>query len=140
MKTGAKLFLYTFSAMLIGQLLTSCQGKSDKTDSELIVGEWNAEWSTQSEELANIPDQHRRMQGKIKFHEDGSVEIAAYGYDGCIFSSDTLTNQLSWKLEDSILRFIDQGDEEGLAYDVDAMAEQEMRLVLMEDIYLTLRR
>ena len=72
--------------------------------------------------------------------DNGKVEISAFGYDGCIFSDDTLKNILNWKLDDTVLRFIDQGDDHGLPYTINKFTDTEMQLTLLEDINLTLSR
>ncbi len=114
---------------------------SKKSKSEQIIGNWNAHWETKPEEsLPEMKEENLNMNGQIKFEEDGKVTITAYGFEGCIFSSDTLVNTLNWKLEDSILRFIDSGDKQGLPYAIKEFSNQELHLLLLDDIKLTLSR
>lgn len=120
-------------------LINGCEVKNSKEKE--IIGEWEAFWQTTADE--NIPQQdeaYLKMDGRINFMEDGKVEIVAFGYEGCIFSDDTLTSTLNWKLDEKVLRFIDNGDENGLPYTINKFSNQELQLTLLEDINLTLRR
>lgn len=113
----------------------------EKNKSETIVGEWNAYWETKPDEsLPGLDGDNLKMNGIINFMDNGKVEISAFGYDGCIFSDDTLKNILNWKLDDTVLRFIDQGDDHGLPYTIHKFTDTEMQLTLLEDINLTLSR
>ncbi len=119
--------------------LTGCGNNVEKQDS--IIGEWEAHWETKADEsFSELKAENLHMDGIIKFNPDGKVEISAFGYDGCIFSDDTLRNTLNWKMEDSVIRFIDQGDDSGLPYNIKKLNGNEMHLTLLEDINLTLRR
>lgn len=120
-------------------MIGGCEVKNSKEQE--IIGEWKASWETKADET--IPTQYGenlKMDGRIKFMENGTVEIVAYGYEGCIFSDDTLTNTLNWKLDDKVLRFIDNGDDTGLPYSILKFSSQELQLSLLEDIHLTLQR
>lgn len=113
----------------------------EKSKEEIIVGEWNAHWETKPDEsFPDMKDEHLKMDGIIKFANDGKVEISAYGFDGCIFSDDTLTNILNWKLDERVLRFIDNDDDHGLPYNIVKFNPKELQLTLLEDINLTLSR
>ena len=112
-----------------------------KSKEEVILGEWKAHWETAADEsLPGIDGESLKMNGKIRFMNDGKVEISAFGFDGCIFSDDTLNNILNWKLDDTVLRFIDKGDEHGLPYTINKFKSDELQLTLLEDINLTLSR
>ena len=127
--------VFTFAALS----LSGCENnhKQDQT----IIGEWKAHWETKADEsFSEISAENLHMEGTMTFNPDGKVEIAAYGYDGCIFSDDTLRNILNWKIDDSVIRFIDGGDENGLPYTINKFTNNEMHLTLLEDINLTLRR
>jgi hypothetical protein len=120
-------------------ILHSCGFKQSKE--EIIVGEWSAHWETVPDEsLPGISGENLKMKGAIHFRESGKVDISAYGFQGCIFSDDTMINTLNWELADSILRFIDEGDEFGLPYKINKFGKNEIHLVLLEDINLTLSR
>lgn len=130
---------FTVSSFLIALLMTSCSGNKGKEAT--IIGEWQALWQTSVDEnMKGMTDQNLQMNGLITFMEDGKVEISAYGYDGCIFYEDTLMNTLTWKINESELRFIDQGDDQGLPYTINKFSADELHLTLLEDINLTLSR
>jgi hypothetical protein len=120
-------------------LIVGCNSNQKKEDQ--ILGEWNAHWETKADEsFSELKAENLQMDGFIKFTPDGKVEIAAFGYDGCIFSDDTLRNVLNWKIDDSVIRFIDHGDDHGLPYTINKFSRNEMQLTLLEDINLTLKR
>ncbi len=119
--------------------LVACETEQKK-DRE-IIGEWKAHWETKADEsFSELSAENLSMNGIITFNPDGKVEISAFGYEGCIFSDDTLRNVLNWKIDDSVLRFIDHDDEHGLPYIINKFTANEMHLTLLEDINLTLRR
>ncbi len=119
--------------------MASCH--SVNNEQQQLIGEWKAHWETGSNEsLPNVTNKNLKMNGLMKFMDNGQVEVLAYGYEGCVFSNDTLKNMLSWKLDNSILRFIDGDDENGLPYDILKFSNTEMKLTLLEDINLTLRK
>jgi hypothetical protein len=119
--------------------MNSCSPQKSKE--ELIIGEWKAHWETQADEsLPGLIGDNLKMNGMITFQDDGKVEISAFGYDGCIFSDDTLKHILSWKIENSVLRLIDSGDDHGLPYTINKFSNDELHLTLLEDINLTLSR
>lgn len=114
---------------------------SNQSNEEKIVGEWKAYWETKADEnFSELKAENLRMEGIMRFNADGKVEISAYGYAGCIFSDDTMRNVLRWKLDDKVIRFIDKSDDHGLPYTINKITSNEMRLTLLEDINLTLRR
>ncbi len=114
---------------------------TNQSNEEKIVGEWKAYWETSADEsLSELKSENLKMEGIMTFNADGKVEISAFGYEGCIFSDDTMRNVLRWKLDDTIIRFIDKSDDHGLPYTINKITNNEMRLTLLEDINLTLRR
>jgi len=120
-------------------ILNSCGFKKSKE--ETIVGEWKAHWETLPDEsLPGLNGDDLKMNGALNFKEDGKVEISAYGFQGCIFSDDTMKNILNWQMDDSVLRFIDEGDDHGLPYKISKFGQNEIVLTLLEDINLTLSR
>jgi len=128
-----------FPLLFILISINGCDTKKSKE--EVIIGEWKAHWQTKADE--NMPElngENLNMNGLIKFMENGQVEISAFGYEGCIFSDDTLRNILNWKIDDAELRFIDAGDVHGLPYTIKKFSMDELHLTLLEDINLTLSR
>ena len=137
-KTIFSKFVITYIPAIL-LIIYGCSPKKDKA--QQIIGEWKAYWETTDvDQPAGIEAKNLKMNGLIRFMENGKVEISAFGYDGCIFSSDTLTNTLNWKLDDTLLRFIDSGDEHGLPYTIQKFSSDELHLTLLQDISLTLER
>jgi hypothetical protein len=132
-----KLSLPLISVILF--LINGCD--SNKSKEHNIIGEWKAHWETAADEsMPELNGENLKMTGLVKFMDNGKVEICAFGYDGCIFSDDTLKNTLNWKLDDTVLRFIDNGDDHGLPYTINKFTNKELHLTLLEDINLTLLR
>jgi hypothetical protein len=124
---------------LIALALNGCEAK--KNPQQEIVGEWNARWETYlAEDMPEMSSENLMMNGVIDFKADGKAEISAFGYQGCIFFDDTLKNTIGWKMDDAVLRFIDSDDDNGLAYRINEFSDDEMKLTLLEDINLTLKR
>jgi len=120
-------------------MMVGCTWNKDKDDA--ILGEWNAHWETLPDEsLPGLNGKDLQMNGAMIFKESGEVEISAFGFEGCIFSDDTMTNTLNWHVADSVLRFIDDGDDHGLPYKISKFTKNEIHLVLLEDINLILSR
>lgn len=130
------------SLLLISIVLFLINGCDSNKSKELeIIGEWKAYWETTADEtMPELNGDNLKMTGVVKFMDNGKVEICAFGYKGCIFSDDTLKNTLNWILDDTVLRFIDSGDDYGLAYTINKFNSQELHLTLLEDIKLTLHR
>lgn len=130
----------SFFILLFAVFLTVGCSKNESKE-EIILGKWKAHWETQPDEsFSGIEGENLKMNGEIQFMENGKVEISAYGFDGCIFSDDTLNNILNWKLDDTVLRFIDKNDDHGLPYAINELSKNKMHLTLLEDINLTLSR
>ena len=136
----SNLILYAIPIIVLTGISTTGCDQSRENEQSLI-GKWNAHWETQMDSsFSGIEGKNLHMNGKINFHQNGTVEIAAYGYNGCIFSDDTLINTLKWKISDSELRFIDEGDSQGLPYVINNFTSDQLDLTLLEDIHLTLLR
>ena len=136
---------YTFFRValpVISILYLSVAGcSSNRSNEDKIVGEWKAHWETKADDnFSELKAENLKMEGFMRFNADGKVEIAAFGYEGCIFSDDTMRNVLNWKIDDSVIRFIDNGDDYGLPYTIRKITSNEMHLTLLEDINLILLR
>lgn len=103
-------------------------------------GEWNATWETDPasfEGIEGITDY--TMPGKVIFSGE-KVNIKAFGFEGCVFSKDTLDHSLAWKVSNDSLILVNDKDTPGMVYQIKEQTENKIRLQLMEDIFLTLDR
>lgn len=103
-------------------------------------GAWKATWETDPasfEGIDGITD--FTMNGQFTFEED-RLNIKAYGFEGCVFSQDTLDHSLSWAVSNDSL--ITRNDEEtpGMVFLIKEKLDRKVRLQLMEDIFLTLEK
>jgi hypothetical protein len=126
------LFILTASSIIV-----SC---SDQKNNEL-EGEWNVQWVT---DPASYPDVDASinftMNGKFNFEKSGKLTIDAYGYEGCIFSNDTLSHSLNWKINNDTLSTFNNKDLHGISYKITEQAPNKVKLQMMEDIFLHLTR
>ena len=105
-----------------------------------MLGKWQAKWETNPASFPEVDDvKSYTMNGEITFYPD-SVEINAFGFPGCIFSSDTLSHSLKWVISNDTLSFLNEDDIYGMSYTIKEMNESEVSLQLMEDIFLTLKK
>lgn len=103
-------------------------------------GEWRATWKTDPasfEGIEGITDY--TMPGKFIFKGD-SVNIKAFGFEGCVFSKDTLDHVLVWKVSGDSLILINDEDTPGMVYSIRESGEKKISLQLMDDIFLTLEK
>lgn len=129
-----------FRLMLIGSafLLSYCSDK-DKTGN-ILEGKWKATWKTTKEAFPEVSsDIALTMEGWVDFNND-KVTITAYGYPGCIFSADTLEHSQKWVLKNDTLELLNEGDIHGISYLLKEKSNDNIELVLMGDIYLSLSR
>ncbi|MEQ9426348.1 MAG: hypothetical protein RJQ09_18125 [Cyclobacteriaceae bacterium] len=120
-------------------IVSSCSTSTEPT--ETILGKWQAEWETDPASFPEVTDMKSfKMNGEITFYPD-SVEINAFGFEGCIFSADTLRHALKWEIEnDSLLNLINEDDIQGMSYTIKEVSGESIRLQLMDDIFLTLKK
>ncbi len=104
----------------------------------LFIGKWNAIWIIKNSDLGN--GSNNNMQGHMEFHENGMVGIEARGYPGCIFSSDTIQNELMWKTSNDSLFLFNQSDHFRLSYYIQKATHNTIELKLLDDIVVTLKR
>jgi hypothetical protein len=129
-----------FNSFIIILLLTSCESSRRGANTEKIVGEWSARWRTHSNAFPSFEDENLTMEGKIVFNNDGNANIVAYGFQGCIFTSDTLLNKLNWRLQNDTISLINEKDFFNLSYKIKEINDSLIELELMQDIHLTLTR
>ncbi|MEP4532425.1 MAG: hypothetical protein ABJ004_05015 [Cyclobacteriaceae bacterium] len=104
------------------------------------AGEWQATWKTDPasfEGIEGITDY--TMPGKFIFTGD-SLNIKAFGFEGCVFSKDTLDHVLVWKVSGDSLILINDQDTPGMVYSIRESGEKKIGLQLMDDIFLTLEK
>lgn len=102
-----------------------------------LEGKWEAVWKIQNAPMPTGQDS--TMRGHMDFKSNGQVEVVAYGYPGCLFSNDTIQNELQWKVERDSLIFYNPQDGFSLVYTVQETSSGEVLLKLMDDILVTLR-
>lgn len=123
--------------LIASSIIVSC---SDQKNNEL-EGEWNVQWVT---DPASYPDVDASinftMNGKFTFEKSGKLTIDAYGYEGCIFSNDTLSHSLNWKVKNDTLSTFNNKDLHGISYKITEQSPNKVKLQMMEDIYLHLTR
>lgn len=126
--------------------ISACNSKKDKEgkSSEAtidVVGTWEAQWVTDPASYPDVdPSVKFTMNGEFEFKSGGQVTISAFGHKGCIFSSDTLVHSLYWKLRNDTLKLVNENDIHGMTYSVLALSSEEMKLQLMDDIFLNLNK
>lgn len=125
-------------------MLYTCENSKDtKTEmSNSLIGDWKVQWVTYPDKNTPIDDGlNYTMNGLMNIREDGKITINAYGYEGCIFGTDTLIHTLNWELQsDSILNLVNEGDKYGIPYTIKELSEQKVKLKLVEDVYLFLTK
>jgi hypothetical protein len=147
--TSEKLLIGFFSFVVIvscdnGDIKRSEPGTSEISplDKEnMLLGSWEAKWETQGEAFS-ITDEYKNlsMKGKIHFKENGKVKIQAFGYQGCVFMSDTMINELRYVLTGDTISLLAEDENFGLPYHIIEAHHNMVKLILMEDIALTLTR
>lgn len=101
-----------------------------------LEGKWEAVWKIQDLSMSDGQDS---MRGHMNFKNNGQVEVVAYGYPGCLFSNDTIQNELQWKVRRDSLIFYNPQDNFSLIYLVHKDPSGEIQLKLMDDILITLK-
>ena len=118
--------------------LVACSGGGEKPSG--WEGEWIATWETDPasfEGIEGISDYS--MPGMVIFGPE-MVNIKAYGFEGCVFSKDTLDHSLRWRVSNDSLILINDEDTPGMVYQIKEKTTDLIRLQLMEDIFLTLEK
>ncbi|MEQ9230438.1 MAG: hypothetical protein RIF46_07120 [Cyclobacteriaceae bacterium] len=119
-------------------LVFACQPTDSTT--EAWQGEWTARWKTDPAGYGALAaEMSFEMNGKFTFDGDQAT-ISAYGYEGCIFNVDTLEHTLIWTLRSDTLELQNQPGEPGIQYKVLEQSEKQIRLQLVDDIFITLTK
>ncbi|WP_420580405.1 hypothetical protein [Reichenbachiella sp.] len=134
------------SLVLIFALFTiySCDSTKEKTTeiSESLVGDWQVQWITYPDKNAPTNDSiNYTMNGEMNIKANGKITINAFGYKNCIFGADTLIHTLNWEVpSDTILNLTNDGDKYGIPYTILEMANNKVKLQLVDDVYLFLTK
>lgn len=123
--------------LFLGVFLLMSACTTVKSKEQLLLGEWQAQWEAKPQQASEACLQ---MQGKVLFSADGQAEMIGYGHKDCIFSEDTLQNQLQWTLRQGQLSFRNLQDPFEMDYQIESLSEDHIQLVLMDDIRLHLTR
>ncbi len=120
-------------------LLDGCHENGEQLKNSLS-GKWRARWELNNPELNNVfkPEQ-MIMEGEVIFDEN-QARIRAFGFDGCAFTSDTSENVLSYKKNDSILNLMNSDEQVIFSYVIKDEKYRYLKLLLMDDISLTLTK
>ncbi|UXX80341.1 hypothetical protein N7E81_04415 [Reichenbachiella carrageenanivorans] len=131
----------TLFVAILSLALYSC-GSSTEEMSNSLVGDWKVQWITYPEQNAPANDSiNYTMNGLMNIKGDGKITINAYGYENCIFGTDTLIHTLNWKLEnDTTLNLTNDGDKYGIPYTIKDFSENKIKLQLVQDVYLFLSK
>ncbi len=132
----------TFKFLMVGVVAAftfACSTSGEKTNS--IVGKWDVQWITYPEEgMEATPGLNLTMNGKMYIEDNGKIAVHAYGYEGCIFGSDTLKHSLNWSVSGDTLNLINEGDDFGIPYVIKEVSQDKVKLQLVEDVFLFLTR
>ena len=125
---------------VLSLLFNECTTEKEQ-DSSYFEGAWNAEWFLKDKEIHSMfSPEEITMHGQVFFKEDMTVEITAYGFEGCVFAADTATNTLRYEFQDTLLNLVNSDKEVIFSYQVKEKLPDKITLLLMEDIQLTLYR
>ena len=107
---------------------------------EAWQGKWDAKWSTDPAGYGDLAkNMSFEMDGNFTFNGD-EITISTFGYDGCIFGSDTLDHTQSWAIKGDTLELQNAPDEPGIQYKVKEQTPDQIKLQLVDDIFVTLTR
>ena len=104
-----------------------------------FLGAWEARWHTTQEAFPDVTDAQLTMDGVFDFSTD-SISVTLYGYPGCLFSHDTLSNQSRWALSGDTLSLINEDNTPGITYEIKSQDSTKVEMVFLEDIFVTLTR
>ena len=102
-------------------------------------GKWNARWETSPEDYQGVQNMKFYMDGEFVFDKK-NLSITAYGFPGCIFNTDTLSNTQGWYTSKDTLYLVNSQDSWGINYSIKHQSNNKIRLQMMADIFVTLTR
>ncbi|MEQ9302481.1 MAG: hypothetical protein RJQ14_01095 [Marinoscillum sp.] len=125
--------------ILIVVFLSACSGNSSENPAGW-EGSWKATWETDPASFEGIDGiTSYTMPGKVTFNSN-QVNIKAFGFEGCVFSKDTLDHSLRWRVSNDSLILINDEETPGMVYLIKEKSDNNVRLQLMEDIFLNLEK
>jgi hypothetical protein len=132
-------FFIIISGVLV-LILNQCAPERE-SEANYFTGTWQAEWYLIDEDMHGIfSESEIIMNGQVVIDQYQTVEIVAYGFEGCVFASDTARNILQFEFQDSVLNLINKEKEVVFSYRVKEKLPEKLTLLLMDDIQLTLSR
>lgn len=132
--TFSNKYLFRIIFLMAVITLQRCQQKASPEGQ--LKGSWQAEWIMDP----NPEDGAQTMNGKFEFFPGGKVHIEAYGFNGCLFACDTLSNDLLWTLDHDTLCITDKKDHSGLFYKIQYFSDDSIHMVLLDDIHIALQK
>ncbi len=132
-----------FFIIISGVLLLTFNHCAPEKESEenYFTGTWEAEWYFVDEDMHGMfSESDLTMTGQVIIEQDHEVEIIAFGFEGCVFASDTARNTLHYEFQDSVLNLINKEKEVVFSYRIKEKLPDKLTLLLMDDIQLTLSR
>jgi hypothetical protein len=133
MNKSAVLFL---SAVIF---FSSCEDEEEQFRDPL-TGNWNARWEMINPVMQEIFSQEQRIMNGEVFFDINQARIRAYGFEGCAFKTDTSENILFFRKQNGTLNLISTDDHVIFSYVIADENDNLLKLMLMEDISLTLTR
>lgn len=125
---------------VLGLIFNQCAPEKE-SEANYFTGIWDAEWYLIDEDMHGLfSESEIKMNGQVIVDQDHTVEIIAYGFEGCVFASDTASNALHFEFQDSLLNFTNKDKEVVFSYTVKEKLPEKLTLLLMDDIQLTLSR
>ena len=86
----SKIFVFISGVLIF--IFSQCSTEKESGQSYLN-GTWDAEWFLVDEDMQKMfSTAEITMNGQVVFGEDKMAEITAFGFNGCVFASDTARN------------------------------------------------
>jgi hypothetical protein len=116
-------------AMVI--LLAACSTADD------WQGNWQAKWEMSRNAYPEMQNLQFEMDGVFAFKGD-EVTVSTYGFEGCIFQTDTSSHTQNWEVKGDSLRLYSAENSTGIYYKILEKKPEYIRLQLLDDIFITL--
>ena len=126
---------------LAQQALQASNQAAPAANQQRFSGMWLATWQHDPATFPYDTDPATlRMEGHLAFMPNGAVTVTALGFEGCVFSTDTVVNALNYAWQDNKLLLINAKEAFTMDYEIMAQSANSITLSFMQDITLTLRR